>query len=288
MSAIQALVMGIVQGLTEFVPVSSSAHLVLVPWLLAWPAPDPTFALGFDTVLHLGTLGALLAVFWRDLGQLASAWLASLRRAPAVQAVGEGLPSGTDASGAAHATLAWALIVGTIPAVLVGVAVDDWIEGLFNSPGWVAALLIATGLLLLASERWGRSERSLGSVGARLGLVIGLAQAVAIAPGISRSGATISAGRFVGLPRAEAARFSFLLATPAVAGAGILQVARLAGAGLLAQNAGLLLLGFLSALVSGYLIIRFLLSYLQRHSLRPFAAYCLLAGGLCLAAWLLR
>ncbi|MDI7277569.1 MAG: undecaprenyl-diphosphatase UppP, partial [Anaerolineae bacterium] len=247
MSLLQAVVLGLLQGVTEFVPISSSAHLVLVPWLFGWPSPG----LAFDTVLHLGTLAAVLAVFWRDIVALARAWVASLRRRSAATP---------------QSRLAWALLVGTFPAVLLGVLAEDYVGGLFDAPGPVAALLVVTGLLLVASERWARRSRALEEIGTHHAALIGVFQALAIAPGISRSGATISAGRFLGLPRAEAARFSFLLAIPVIAGAGAMQVARLADAGTLDESLLPLLAGFVAALVSGYLVIRGLLSYLQRRN----------------------
>lgn len=273
MSLIQALILGLLQGLTEFIPVSSSAHLVLVPWLFGWVPPDPRFVVPFDTVLHLGTLAALLIVFWRDYVALAVAWQRSVRQRSL--AVPLSRP-------------AWALIIGTIPAAALGFFAADFFEGLFAVPGWAAAFLIVTGLLLLAGERWIGQSRTLEQLGAHHALFIGLFQGLAIAPGISRSGATISAGRFLGLQRGEAARFSFLLAIPAISGAGALQAAKLARSGLMGQNLDLLIVGFFAALVSGYLIIRFLLSYLRRHSLLPFAAYCCAFGLVGLVAWFAR
>ena len=266
MNFFQALILGLCQGLTEFIPVSSSAHLVLVPWLLGWGNPG----LAFDTVLHLGTLVAILAVFWRDFISLAVAWARSIRQRSLA---------------APSSRTAWALVIGTVPAAVLGVAAADFFESLFNTPGWVAALLLVTGFLLLASERWASRSRALEEIGVHHALLIGLAQAFAIAPGLSRSGATISAGRFAGLSRTDAARFSFLLATPTIAGAGALQVYKLSKVGLSGQSVALLLAGFLAALISSYLIIRFLLSYLQRHSLLPFAVYCGVVGFLGLLVW---
>lgn len=263
MTFFQALIMGLIQGLTEFIPVSSSAHLVLVPWLLGWEPADASLILPFDTVLHLGTLAAVLAIFWRDLLALLAAWLRSVR---------------TRSLAVPLARPAWALVIGSIPAAVLGFLAEDLVEELFQAPAWASAFLLVTALLLLAGERWAGSERPVEELRAHHALFIGLFQGLAIAPGISRSGATISAGRFLGLDRAAAARFSFLLATPVIAGAGALQLAKLAGAGGLRPNLGLLAVGFVASLVSGYLIIRFLLSYLRRHSLTPFAAYCALAG----------
>jgi len=269
MNLFQALILGLVQGLTEFIPVSSSGHLVLVPWFLGWPSPG----LAFDTVLHLGTLAAILAVFWRDLIALALALIDGVRRRSLATA---------------QSKMAAALVIATVPAALLGYFGQKLFEDLFSAPEWVAAFLLGTAVLLLASERLVGKARSLEQVGARSALLIGLFQGLAIAPGLSRSGATISAGRFLGLPRADAARFSFLLAAPIIAGAGGLQVVKLAGTGALSQNAGLLLIGFVTALASGYLVIRFLLKYLQQHSLAPFALYCAGLGLLTLVAWLVR
>lgn len=269
MSLIQAVILGLLQGLTEFIPVSSSAHLVLVPWILGWPNPG----LAFDTVLHLGTLVAVLAVFWRDFITLAIAWVQSIRqRSLAVPG----------------SKVAWALIIGSIPTGIMGVVLGDLFESLFGAYGWVAALLLVTGLLLMVSEKLIRPAQSLEGIGSRHALLIGLAQGMAIAPGISRSGATISAGRFLGLSRHDAARFSFLLATPAIVGAGAMQLAKLSAADVTSDMLGALILGFLAAMVSGYLIIRFLLSYLQRHSLLPFAVYCTVVGLVGLIVWFAR
>ncbi len=277
MNALQAIILGLVQGLTEFLPVSSSGHLVLVPWLLGWANPG----MAFDAVLHLGTLGAVLGVFWRDWVTLAVDLVASLRRRAVATADLTGLPRPVRSQGNAavgQSAVAWALIVGTIPAVILGVAAEGFFEDLFSSPGRVAGLLLVTAAILWAGERWAGAARRLEGLGRRQALFIGLAQGLAIAPGISRSGATISAGRVVGLSREDAARFSFLLATPTIAGAGALQSLKLVRVGLPAQGIGPLALGFLVAAVSGYLVIRFLLNYLRQHSLLPFAAYCAIAG----------
>ncbi len=297
MSLIQAFVLGLFQGLTEFIPVSSSGHLVLVPWLFGWSSPNPDLALAFDTVLHLGTLVAIIGVFWRELVALAVGFVDSIRQRSLA------VPQGR---------LAWMLIIATIPAAVMGVALKDLFESLFSSPAAAAALLVVTGVLLAASERYagvratapaaqpatetvsgdaqtgGGAREQADQLGTGQALFVGVAQGIAIAPGISRSGATIAAGRFLGLTRTEAARFSFLLAIPTIAGAGALQLRHLAGAGALLPYGGPLLLGFLAALVSGYLIIRFLLSYLRQHSLLPFALYCWVVGLAALAVWLVR
>lgn len=266
---LQALILGMVQGVTEFLPISSSGHLVLVPWLLGWEDPG----LAFDTFLHLGTLVAVLAYFRHDLWSLALAWAGSLRER---------------SLGNPQARIAWLIIWGTLPAVVMGLTLESLFERLFAAPVWVSILLLVTGLLLFLGERVQKSESRMESLTWFDGLLVGLAQGVAIAPGVSRSGATISAGLWRGLRREEAARFSFLLATPAILGANLLQLwdlAKLSGA---EQGASTLLLGFLAAAISGYLAIRFLLGFLKRRSLHPFSIYCFFLGTLTLLLALLR
>jgi undecaprenyl-diphosphatase len=255
----QALVLGIVQGATEFIPVSSSGHLVLVPWLLDWPDPG----LVFDTIVHWGTLVAVLAVFWRDIVALTRAWAGSLTN--------RRLDS-------AEAKLAWLIIVGTVPGALMGLLWEDFFESLFSSPGWVAALLLVTGTLLALSEGLGKRQRSLSDLSWLDSILIGLGQGLAIAPGISRSGATMATGLLRGVKREAAARYSFLLATPIIFGAGLLQLIKLLQTEADGTQLPLLIVGFLAAAISGYLCIKFLLAYLQRGKLYVFATYCWLAG----------
>ena len=270
MNLIQALILGLIQGATEFVPVSSSGHLVLAPWLLGWPAPG----LIFDTVVHWGTLVALLAVFWRDLWHLLKAWLASLRGG-----VGK---SETDAR------LAWWIIVGTVPAALIGWLFEDWFEALFATPVAAAAFLLLTAGILTASERWGRRSKGLERLNLADALLIGLAQAAAIAPGISRSGATMGMGLARGLQRDVAARYAFLLSAPIIFGAGLFKLADLFGAAGASAQLPTLIIGFLAAALSGYGCIRFLLRYLQRGRLYPFAIYCAAVGASVLLLTFLR
>jgi undecaprenyl-diphosphatase len=263
MELVQAFVLGLVQGATEFVPVSSSGHLVLVPWLLGWPQPG----LVFDTVVHWGTLVAVLAYFWRDFIALAGAWGRSL----ASRNLGE-----------PEARIAWLIIVGTLPAVLMGYVGEDFFESLFAAPAWVASFLLVTGLILALSERLAQRRKEPHQLAFLDSIIIGIAQGCAIAPGISRSGATMAAGLFRGLQREAAARYSFLLATPIIFGAGLLQLLDLFKMEDATAHLPPLILGFLTAAISGYLCIRFLLSYLQRGKLYAFAIYCWLAGGVCL------
>ena len=267
MGLLEAIVLGVVQGLTEFIPVSSSGHLVFVPWLLHWSKP----ALVFDTTLHLGTLLALLIYFWRDIWEVIVAWLGGWSRRSWSEPA---------------ARLGWLIIVGTIPAAVAGLALQDQFEALFGEPGFVGGALVATGFILALSEWVGRRRLEMEKLGFAGAIVAGVAQAVAITPGISRSGATISAGLWLGLKRPAAARFSFLLSMPIIAGAGLSQlVSLLRGHEPVEARSTALVVGFLAAVISGYLCIRFLLSYLQRGTLYVFAAYCWAIGLLVIVLW---
>ena len=264
MDLLQALVLGVVQGLTEFMPVSSSAHLIIVPWVLGWRDPG----LAFDVALHLGTLLAVLTYFWRDWIDIIKGFFASL----AARSLGRTL----------HRRLAWLIIVGCIPGAVVGALGDKLIEGLFHSPNEahrasamlaIAALLAMLGALLWLAERFARHRRTLAQISFGDAIVIGLAQALALLPGVSRSGSTITAGLALGLRREAAARFSFLLATPIIAGAGLKKAYDVLQAGFPAAERLPFLVGFLAAAVVGYLCIAFLLRYLQRHSVNVFVYY---------------
>jgi len=274
MSLFQALVLGLIQGATEFIPVSSSGHLVLVPWLFGWDTPP----LVFDTVVHWGTLVAILAVFWRDLWVLIVAGVSSLFNAL-------GMERHFDKT---DAHMAWAIVLASVPAVVLGVLFQDFFEKLFGEPAAAATLLLVTAGILAFSEWTSRQERALRQIGWLDALAVGVAQAFAIMPGISRSGATIAAALARGVRREDAARFSFLLSAPIVFGAGLLGLMDLIEAGGLADYVGALLIGFAAAAVTGYLCIRWLLNYLARHPLYVFSAYCLLFGLFCLAVALLR
>jgi len=269
MTLLQAFFLGVLQGATEFLPISSSGHLVLLPWLLGWPASG----LAFDVVVHWGTALAVVVYFWRD-------WVALVRAA---------FHSLLERSLAdANARLAWFILLGTLPAALIGYLLKDFFEGMFARPVAAAGFLLLTAAILAASEYFGRRQRDLDTLAWPDALMIGLAQALAIFPGLSRSGATIAAGLARGLRREPAARFSFLLATPIILGAGLLQTMDLAQAGNLAAQAPTLIVGFVTAGLVGFGCIHFLLRYLQRHRLYPFAVYCAVAGFICLLVALAR
>ncbi len=268
MEIIQAIILGLVQGATEFIPVSSSGHLVLVPWLLGWDSPG----LVFDTVVHWGTLVAVLAYFWRDWLALILAWVRGLLRWDWRDPL---------------ARLAWLIILGSVPAAVIGFLLEDFFESLFSEPVWVSFFLLVTAGLLALSEQLGKRSRAMDDLRWHDALLIGLGQAAAIAPGISRSGATMATGLFRGLQRPDAARFSFLLATPIIFGAGLFQLLDLFTVPDPLSHVPVLLAGFLTAAIVGYLCIWGLLRYLQRGSLYPFAIYCAFVGVFCLiVAWL--
>jgi undecaprenyl-diphosphatase len=268
MDLIQAIVLGLVQGITEFIPVSSSGHLVLVPWLLGWDSPG----LVFDTVVHWGTLLAVLAYFWRDWYSLITSWRRGLVRWRWDEP---------------QARLMWLLILGSIPAAVLGFLLEGFFESLFGRPVYVSLFLLVTAGLLAFSEWRSRGQRDLTSLRWPDALVIGLGQAAAIAPGISRSGATIASGLFRGLGREAAARFSFLLSTPIILGAGLFKLLDLFSVPDPLAQVTTLAAGFVAAALSGYLCIGGLLRYLQRGKLYPFAIYCACAGVFCLVvAWI--
>lgn len=274
MNILHAFFLGILQGATEFLPVSSSGHLVLVPWLLDWGSPG----LAFGVVVHWGTALAIVVYFWRDWLSLIQAAFRSLYRRSFADP---------------DARLFWFVVLGTIPAVPIGWKLEDFFEMLFARPVAAAGFLLVTAALLAASERMQplvacRRERELDELTWLDALIIGLAQALAIFPGISRSGATIAAGLARGLRRGSAARFSFLLATPIILGAGLLELLDLAQVGELTAQVPALVVGFLSAGAVGFGCIHFLMRYLRRRRLYPFAVYCIVVAAVCLFVALTR
>ena len=268
---IQAIVLGILQGATEFIPISSSAHLIIVPWLFGWSDPALT-SLSFDVALHLGTLAAVLVFFFADWVRLVKAvWLSIRER-----------KIGADPD----RRLAWFVVIGTIPGGVAGVLFESKIDKLFHQPGVpiqpqamiVMALIIAwLGAMLLLAERLARHLKNLDSITLKDVLLIGLSQALAVFPGVSRSGSTITAGLGLGLNREAAAKFSFLLSAPIIAGAGLKSLWEVFSGvktGAVAR-ADLVLfpVGILAAAISGYFCIRFLLKYLQNHPVDVFVYY---------------
>ena len=271
---IQAIILGMVQGLTEFLPISSSAHLVLIPELLGVKSN-----LAFDTLLHLGTLIAVLYYFWNDVVNMIQAFISSLFD----------LPSGKFREKLRedpYKRLSWLIIVGTIPAGLMGVLFKDFFEGLFSSVTSVAVFMLITGFILWEVERMPRGNRDVKDISFKNSLLVGIAQGCAIAPGISRSGATIATSLFLGFDREMAARFSFLLSIPAILGAALIQVKDLTTG--FDLSTGVFLAGLLSSVIFGYLAIRFLMGYIKKHKLTIFAYYCWIVGIIVLSSALIK
>ena len=251
--------LGITQGVTEFAPISSSGHLILVPWVFDWPIlNDPGFNKTFDVALHMGTLLGALVFFRRDVARYLAAWVRSIRARSI---------AGTDER------LAWALVVGTIPGVIAGALLEDLIQENLSQPVVIAIMLAVFGVVLYAVDRVASVRRGMEDLTPRDGLVLGVAQALALQPGVSRSGITITAGRAMGLDRAGAARFSFLLSLPIIAGAGVFKGVDLVRTGMPPNMGGPFLWGFVSSAVSGFLVIAFLLSYLRKHDFGVFLWY---------------
>jgi undecaprenyl-diphosphatase len=252
-------VLGITQGVTEFAPISSSGHLIIVPWLFGWTIlANPELNKTFDVALHIGTLIGALLYFRHDVVRYLAAWLRSIRRRSIASA---------------DERLAWALVVGTIPGALVGALFENVIQDTLGQPWLIAVMLIAFGVILVWVDRVAPIRRGITDLSVRDGLVLGLAQAAALQPGVSRSGVTITAGRALGLDRESAARFSFLLSLPIIAGAGIFKGIDVAGSGLPPGLAWPFVWGIVASAVSGFLVIAFLLAYLRRHSFVIFLIY---------------
>ncbi len=279
MDIFQALILGLVQGTTEFIPVSSSAHLIIVPWLFGWPDPG----LAFDVALHLGTLAALLIFFAGDWGRLFRAGIASI----AERKIGDDVDR----------RLAWLIVIGCIPGAIVGALAESKIEELFHRPnaGYNAGAMIAMGVIiallgaaLFVGERVAKHLRRMESLSLKDAVLIGVSQALAIFPGVSRSGATITAGLFLNLTRDAAARYSFLLSAPIIAGAGAKSIFKLMRGGVPSSEWIFFGVGFLAALLSGYAGIKYLLRFLQRNSTDVFVYYRWLLAALVIVFALTR
>jgi undecaprenyl-diphosphatase len=255
---LQAIVLGLVQGATEFAPVSSSGHLILVPWMFGWMLiGDTDVQKSFDVALHVGTLIGALIYFRNDVARYASAWFRS------VAARRMSTPD---------ERIAWALVVGTIPGAIVGAFFENVIQEKLGAPWLIAVMLVSFGLLLVFVDRRAHRDRPFDSIGPKEGLLLGTAQALALQPGVSRSGVTITAARAMGLDRESAARFSFLLSLPIIAGAGAYKAVDLAQTGL-QGHAGEFVAGVVASAISGFVVIWGLLRYLKRHDFTVFLWY---------------
>jgi undecaprenyl-diphosphatase len=265
-SLAQAIVLGIVQGLTEFLPISSSGHLRIVPAFAGWEDPGAAFT----AVIQLGTMAAVLLYFRRDLVRIATAWLRSLRD--------------RERRSELDARLGWYLILGTVPIVIFGVAFKNQIENGARDLYLIGTMLIVFGLVLLAAEARSRRNRDIATITRRDAVAVGFAQALALVPGVSRSGATISAGLLLGFDRVAAARFSFLLSVPAVVLSGLYELKDVVnGTAEGAVGVGPTAVATVLAFVTGYASIAFLLRFLTTHTTGVFVAYRVVLGTVVLA-----
>lgn len=259
MTIFQAAFLGLIQGLTEFLPISSSAHLVIIPALLGWTFPEEQI-FPFNVIVQLGTLVAVIVYFWNDLVAILKSVFVGLRK---------GKPFETEDS-----RLGWYIVLATIPAGIFGLLLKDKIEAVFKSPTATAWFLFATAVFLVIGEILGKRNRPLNSITWKDALWIGFAQVLALFPGISRSGSTISAGMTRNLERPAAGRFSFLMSIPIMLAAGLVSILDLFTVPDLANFLPVVLVGFIVAAIVGYLSIRWLLAFLNRRSLYGFAVYC--------------
>lgn len=263
MDLAQAVILGIIQGLTEFLPISSSAHLLLFPFFVGWTI-DPVQSVPFYVVVHFGTLMAVLSFFRKDIKSIILAFVKSITE----RSIGDD----------PYRRLAWFIVIGTLPAGIVYLLVKKLLENTLETPVIVAIFLMVTGILLVVSERLTRSSGSIEKLRVSDAVFIGFAQGLALFPGISRSGSTIAAGLFRGLTREEAARFSFLLSVPVIIAGTMEEMTSLTIGSGGQTNVILLIAGFLTATVSGYFAIKYFIDYLKKHSLYVFALYCFVLG----------
>lgn len=270
LSALQAVVLAVVQGITEFLPISSSGHLILVPYFLGWPDQG----LSFDIATHTGTLLAILAYFRRDVRDLVVGFFT-------------GQPRSGDGDFSPR-RLAWAILLATIPAGLAGLLFKDWIATQARNPLLIACTTIFYALVMATADRMGRQERGIGDIGWASALLIGTAQALALVPGTSRSGITIAAALFLGFIRPAAARFSFLMIIPISVLVAALDAKELIEAGVTAAELVPMAIGLVVSAAVGYLVIAWLLAWLRRQRLTVFVVYRLLLGAIILATVLLR
>lgn len=262
MTLLQAVVYGLVQGLGEFLPISSSAHLVLVPWLFGWTDPGLTF----DVALHIGTLVAVIAYFWKDWWYL--------------------IIKGFTEVSSAEGRLFWYLVVATIPGGIGGFLLEKKAETVFRDPLLIALMLIVMGVFLYAADRWGTKKKGMDSITLPTSLGIGISQVLAIIPGVSRSGITMTTGLAAGLTRESAARFSFLLSAPIILGAALVKIPHLISHP--SAITGYFMAGVVVSCVTGFASIGFLLRYIQTRSFLPFVVYRFLLGALVIVLTMVR
>jgi undecaprenyl-diphosphatase len=271
---IHAFLLGILQGLTEFIPVSSTAHLLIAEHFMGIPADDSAFA--FSVLVQLGTILSLVIFFWKDLLGILVDTVKNLK----------GL--GNFNSLPQNAKMGWYIVIATIPALLAGVLLKKYVDALFGMPLLEASIrLFAAAILLSLAEYFGKKTKNLGKMNWKDALFVGIMQVIAVFPGASRSGTTISGGMFRGFDRPAAARFAFLMSVPVMLAAGAYEALGLFKLPNLGQFIPLILVGFVMAAIVGWLAIRWLLTYLNKHSLYIFAAYCAIIGTGCTIAYIL-
>ena len=261
----QAIVLGIVQGLTEFLPISSSGHLLLVPWLFNWHflLENPALNKTFDVALHLGTFVAVVAYFWREIVRLIGAWVRSITRRSLAEPEGR---------------LAWLIIVSTIPAALVGVLFEDFITERLGKPWMIGVAMILFAGVMYLIDHIAKLDRDMDDLSWFDALLIGVAQALALFPGVSRSGITMMTGLVLRLDRESAARYSFLMSIPVIGGAAAFKGLEIARDGLPPNTATPFLAGMAAAALSGLAAIWFVLAYLKRHNFNLFVVYRIVVG----------
>jgi len=264
----QAFILGLVQGLGEFLPISSSAHLILTPWLFHWPDPG----LGFDVALHWGTLVSAVIYFRNDLQLIIKGFWHSL------------FQSTRDLQNNIYQKLSWLLIIASVPGAVIGKLLESSAETTFRNPLLIAGTLAVMGLILYGADVYGRKQKNLDRITKWDALWLGFSQALAVIPGVSRSGATMTLGLSLGFKRGDAARFSFLMLIPISFGAGLLKFKEFTN-GVTTPE---LIIGFLTSTVVGYLAIKFLLNYLSRSSFKIFAWYRLALAALIVIVYLAR
>lgn len=269
MTLIQSILLGIVQGLTEFIPISSSGHLVIMPYLFGWEIPEQD-AFIFDVLVQVATLIAVITYFWNDLRSIMNSMIEGMRK--------------KDPLGDTYSRLGWYLLLATIPAGGFGLLLKDAVEIAFTSLIATGIALLVTALLLVIAERIGKRSLGIEEITWIDALWIGFFQVLAIFPGISRSGATITGGMTRNMERPAAARFAFLMSVPVMLAAGVLATIDLFQVPDLSRVLPVYIPGFVTAAIVGYIAIRWLIGYLNQHSLYPFAIYCAVVGSLCILA----
>ncbi|MCH7492967.1 undecaprenyl-diphosphatase UppP [Patescibacteria group bacterium] len=266
MEFLYSAILGIIQGLTEFWPISSSGHLLIAHEIFNF---EFVSNLSFDVALHLGTLLALVIFFWSDLTKYIVAWLKSL--------------ANFDVSHDPDQRIAWFIVIGTVPAAVVGFFLEDIIVATFRNLWVVSIMLITVGILFIVAEKIFSKIKSIEELGWSAPIVIGVAQALSLVPGVSRSGITILSGMALGLTRKSAARFSFLLSIPVVFGAGLKKMYDVSAVGLAGDEWAMMLVGFVSAAIVGYMAVKFLMKFVENHTLNSFAYYRIVVGFIIMA-----